>query len=64
MDMNKEEWQKINSIIDRALRIEAADKREAYIRETCDNERLCQLATRFLDAIEKAEEEGFMEWRE
>lgn len=59
--MNKEQWQKINPIIDRALSIKDAGEREAYLRNVCNSERLYQQVSRLLDAIRKADEEGFME---
>lgn len=60
-EMNKKQWQKISPIIDRALSIEDADEREAYLRNACVSGQLYQQVIRFLDSIEKADEEGFME---
>jgi len=50
--MDKQTWEKVNTIIDKALDFEKADKREQIVRENCDSDAMQKEALELLKSIE------------
>lgn len=59
--MDRKRWQKIEPILDEALRMDSSQKRKEYIREVCDSVELYQEVVDLIASIEEAEEDGFLE---
>ncbi|WP_445665693.1 hypothetical protein [Fodinibius sp. AD559] len=60
--MDQPRWEKIEPIIDAALRIDHPSNRKIYIEKACRNDSLLyQEVTSLLAAIQEAEESNFME---
>jgi len=60
--MNQQRWNKIEDIIDTAMRIDHSESRKLYIKKACkNNDVLFQEVSSLLAAIQKAEESNFME---
>lgn len=59
--MDRKRWQKIEPILDEALRMDNSQKRKEYIREVCDSVELYQEVANLIASIEEAEEDGFLE---
>lgn len=59
--MDSNEWQRVESILDKALSISNYKEREEFIRKAGANERIKKEVLELLRAIREAEEVGFME---
>jgi len=60
--MEEERWQKIEKIINQALKLENIQQRNAYIREACqDDLDLYKEVSNLLEAIYQAKQSGFLE---
>ena len=60
--MDQSQWNIISDILDEALSISDPDKRKAYIKSACgDNKRLYIQVNKLLTSIRKANQTGFLE---
>ncbi len=60
--MKKKRWQKIETIIDKIMVREKIPQKRKFIRNACNNdEQLYKEVTRYLNAIEKARENNFLD---
>jgi len=54
--MDKQTWEKVNTIIDEALDLERSDEREQLIREKCSSDSIQKEVLDFLQSIEESED--------
>ncbi len=60
--MDREEWKKIEPILDKALSIEKGQKRKAYLKYACrENKHIFKKTKKLLKCISVAEETDFLE---
>ncbi|HLR25516.1 MAG TPA: hypothetical protein VK112_06585 [Fodinibius sp.] len=60
--MNRERWQKMEYIIDKALRLNSLPQQDRYIRQACKDDLPLSLQTYlWMRAIRDAKDKSFME---
>lgn len=62
--MKQKYWQKIESILDKALALQDPQKKDEYLIDACDDDQLYREVILLMQSIQKAEEEGFLEIRD